>query len=192
MPVPTEQECLRLIRRWQMLDHIVAHSRLVAKVGVLLVDLLAEKGIALDRPLVQAAGLLHDITKTRSFQTGENHAATGEQALVELGYSEVGRIVGQHVKLDQYAASGPPTEAEVVNYADKRVLHDKMVSLASRMAYIMQRYGQHPAHRERIKQLWHLTIRLEGRLFNYLAISPDQVASRLGHSEVPASFLTQR
>ena len=162
-----------------MMDHIQAHSRLVSAVAVLLVDLLSENGVDLDRDLVRAAALLHDITKTRSFETRENHAATGEQVLVDLGYPEVGRIVGQHVRLDRYGSTGPPTAAEVVNYADKRVLHDRIVSLETRMEYIVQRYGQHAAQRDRISRLWHLTIQLENRLFGYLRISPDQVALQL-------------
>ena len=106
--IPTESECRRLIAGMGMLENIVAHSRQVCRVSLLIVDHLQPDG--LNRELILAAALLHDITKTRSFQTLEDHAETGAQLLAEIGYPEVGRIVGQHVRLDRYFASKSPTE----------------------------------------------------------------------------------
>ena len=137
-----------------MLEHIVAHSLQVCRVGMCLVDFLKAQGIHLDGLLVQAAALLHDITKTRSFKTEENHALTGSQHLIDSGFPEVGDLVRQHVRLDNYSESKSITEAEIINYADKRVLHDRIVSLDERMNYIMERYGRQPAHQQRIRLLW--------------------------------------
>ena len=69
----------------------------------------------------------------------ENHARTGAQFLSDRGYPEVGHIVRQHVVLDEYFASEELTEAEIVNYADKRVLHDQVVSLKERKYYILEK-----------------------------------------------------
>ena len=57
----------------EMLDHIVVHSMQVCRAATLLTEKLIDQGIDLNFDLIQAAGLLHDITKTRSFQTKENH-----------------------------------------------------------------------------------------------------------------------
>ena len=84
--IPTEAECGRLMAEMGMLENIVAHCRQVCRVSLLIVDHLNPDG--LNRELVWAAALLHDITKTRSFQTHEDHAETGAQLLVELGYPE--------------------------------------------------------------------------------------------------------
>ena len=46
---------------------------------------------------VMAGALLHDITKTKSIQTRENHALTGQELLENLGYARIGKIVGCHV-----------------------------------------------------------------------------------------------
>ncbi len=68
-----------------------------------------------------------------------------------------------------------PTEAEIVNYADKRVLHDKIVSLSDRMNYIWEKYGQEPENQERIRWLWEKTEALEKKLFKYLPFFPDEI-----------------
>ena len=105
--IPTEDECWRLIARMGMLENIVAHSRQVCRVSLLIAESLSSDG--LDRDLIGAAALLHDITKTRSFTTQEDHAETGERLLSELGFPEVGKVVGQHVRLDRYFA-GPGSD----------------------------------------------------------------------------------
>jgi hypothetical protein len=122
---------------------------------------------------------LHDITKSRSFRTGENHAQTGGQYLSALGYGTVADIVRQHVVLDDYVGQATPSEAEVINYADKRVLHDRIVSLDERMAYILDRYADNPNRRWLLKHLWRQTEHLEQRLFAHLSFKPLQLADHL-------------
>jgi uncharacterized protein len=177
--IPSEAECRRLVAGMGMLDNIVAHCRQVCRVSLLIVDHLKPdhlKPDGLNRDLIRAAALLHDITKTRSFQTLEDHAETGAQMLTEIGYPEVGRIVGQHVRLDRYFASAVTTEAEVVNYADKRVLHDRIVPLGERMGYILEKYGREPERKRMILLLWEKTEALEARLFAYLPFAPEDVS----------------
>jgi len=175
--IPTETQCRQLAAGMGMLENIVAHSRQVCRVALLISDYLQWNG--LNRELIQAAALLHDITKTRSFATLENHAETGAQLIAEFGYPEVGRIVGQHVRLDRYFASENPTEEEIVNYADKRVLHDRIVSLSERMGYILEKYGQEPQRKRAILLLWEKTEALEARLFAGLPFEPADITRLL-------------
>ena len=179
LKIPSKDECLRLIAETKMLDHIIQHSKQVSRVALFLADQLIAADITLNRELVFAAALLHDITKTHSFTTGENHAKTGSKMLKALGYPEVGNIIGQHVHLDHFCRCEPPNEAEVVNYADKRVLHAKVVSLTKRMAYIVKQYGSSDAHKKRIKYLWKETEQLEQKLFSPLKIEADDLPSYL-------------
>jgi uncharacterized protein len=173
--IPSEEHCRRIISELGMLENIVAHSQQVCRVSLLLTDHLGLPGI--NRELVRAAALLHDITKTRSFQTNENHAETGARLLADLGYPEVARIVGQHVRLDRYPLnSSPLTDAEIVNYSDKRILHDKIVPLKERMGYILDRYGDSPERKRSILLLWEKTEKLEKRLFAALPFSPGDVS----------------
>jgi putative nucleotidyltransferase with HDIG domain len=163
----------------QMPGHIQDHCYLVCRVALYLTDELALAGVTLNRPLVVAAALLHDITKPRSFQTRENHAQTGGEYLSTLGFPEVGEIVRQHIVLDEYFVQGDPIEAEVVNYADKRVLHDHIVPLDERMGYILERYADTLDRQILLKQLWEQTTQLEKRLFGFLSFSPLQLVLRL-------------
>jgi len=183
--IPTEAECRRLVAGMGMLENIVAHSRQVCRVSLLIFDHLLPDG--LNRELILAAALLHDITKTRSFETLEDHAETGEQLLAEIGYPEVGRIVGQHVRLDRYFTSKNPTGEEIVNYADKRVLHDRIVPLSERMGYILEKYGREPERKRAILLLWEKTEALEARLFAGLPFEPDDL-SRLLAEDPPETF----
>jgi len=161
----------------EMMDHIVAHSVQVCRVALFLVDRLRETGLDLDRGMVQAASLLHDITKTRSFQTGEMHTETGGRLLKDRGFFEVGEIIRQHVKLDSYFSAEAPDEAEIVNYSDKRVLHDRIVSMAERMAYILERYGQREDYRRRLSWLWEKSEEMERRIFAKLPFGPERIES---------------
>ena len=186
MRIPARQECYYIMYKMKMMDHIVAHSLQVCRIAMFLADSLE---VDINPDLVQAAALLHDITKTRSIETHEDHAQTGKQLLVNLSYPEVGNIVGQHVFLDEYFASDSPTEADVVNYADKRVVHDKVATLQQRMDYIMERYGIEPKRREYIRMLRERTKTLEERLFHFCFFSPEEMKSLLGPDNCSAEFL---
>jgi len=173
--VPTRGRCLQMMSDMQMMEHIVSHSLQVCRVALFLASQLNQNGSRLDCGLIEAAALLHDITKTRSFKTGENHAQTGGQFMVREGYPEVGDLVRQHVKLDDYSTEGVLREAEIINYADKRVLHDHIVDLDERLAYILRRYARTDEHRRRIHWLWEKTKALEKRIFNSLTFQPADI-----------------
>jgi putative nucleotidyltransferase with HDIG domain len=168
MKIPTKEQCYQIICEMGMLDHIVVHSLQVCRVAAFLADQLNKLENALDCSLIQAAALLHDITKTRSFKTEENHALTGAQYLSDRGYPEVGNLVRQHVRLDEYFSDQTIREAEIINYADKRVLHDDIVNLDARLNYILERYAKEPEHRARIELLWQKTNDLEKKIFGLL------------------------
>ena len=163
-----------------MLDNIVAHSIRVCQVATLLTDQLNSNGSELDPDIIRAAALLHDITKTRSLRTSENHAHTGALYLQERGYPEVGDIVGQHVKLSAFDPGGKPNAAEVLNYADKRVLHDNVVSLEERMAYIIKRYHcSGELGNYRLEKMQQATQEIENKLFAKMPFTAGDLDNHL-------------
>jgi uncharacterized protein len=192
MNIPSRNDCFQLMCRMQMLGNIVAHSIQVCRVGECLVNHLKFQGNQLSGQLVQAAALLHDITKTRSFETEENHALTGGQVLTDFGYPQVGNLVRQHVRLDDYSEHQTLSEAVIVNYADKRVLHDRIVSLEERMSYIQKRYGSRPEHQSRIQLLWQKTAALEKQIFNNLPFSPDDLIHHLTPMDLSSEISNYR
>jgi putative nucleotidyltransferase with HDIG domain len=175
MKIPTCEQCYQLMCEMNMMDHIVVHSMQVCRVATFIADQLDRKKKKLNGDLIRAAALLHDITKTRSFKTQENHALTGGQFLAEQGYPQVGELVRQHVRLDEYPDPVVLGEAMLINYADKRVLHDEVVSLDRRLDYILEKYGKRPENKERIRWLWEKTRILEDIIFSNLSIVPEDI-----------------
>ena len=188
MKIPSRTDCYRIIYEMEMLDHIIIHSLQVSRVATFLVDSITTTGITINRDIVEAAALLHDITKTRSLSTRENHASTGAQFLDSLGYPRVADIVRQHVRLDRKPSSPLATEGEIVHYADKRVRHDQVVTLEERHRDILERYGVDPEHRQRINETFSETKNLETLIFQTLPFAPDEIGALMGR----ADFTTER
>lgn len=156
-----------------MLPNIREHSFRVMQVADRLGEELAAAGFDLHLPLISTGALLHDIGKTACLGTTENHAQLGADILAAQGYPELAQVVMEHVRLNEEAADARPLrEAEIVNYADKRVLHTQVVTLAERFADLKVRYGRTPAALSRIAAMEVRTQALEERLFAPLRLSP--------------------
>ncbi len=179
MNILSRTECFKLIKIMDMMDHIIDHSVMVSNVTLFLCRELKKNSAMINTELAVSAALLHDITKTRSFSTRENHPVTGGYLLTDLGYPEVGSIIRQHVILDSYAADSPVSEQEIVNYSDKRVLHDRVVSLDERLDYIRVRYGKTAEFESRIRIMSQKTLGLEKKIFSHLDFSPDQLSAHI-------------
>lgn len=189
MKIPSQKQCFLLMCTMKMMDHIVVHSMQVCRVAAFLAEQLNPAQDRLNYDLIRAAALLHDITKTRSFKTEENHAVTGGQFLAEEGYPEVGELVRQHVRLDAYPETVILSEAQIINYADKRVLHDRIVGLDDRLDYILERYGKAPGLEERILYLWGKTLYIEDKIFSDLSITPQDLNRLLKAEDRSKDFL---
>ncbi|MBI4621138.1 MAG: HDIG domain-containing protein [Desulfobacterales bacterium] len=174
---PTFEECLNLMKNHNMLGHIVHHSLLVNEVGLWLSEELNKTGENIDLAKVQAGALLHDITKTKSITTGEDHARTGSELLEKLGFKSISEIVRQHVMTDNAANSPIISEIEIVNYADKRVLHNKVVTLKERFDDLGTRYGINQERVYLISQSEKRAIEVEKKIFSRLDVTPDALLS---------------
>ena len=190
VPFPTVNQCLDFIDQFEMLDNIRAHSFKVARVAELIIGRLREAGKTKSSlaagELVIAGALLHDIAKTECLKTGCMHADRGDEICRDLGYPEIGEIVREHVILQEFRAElyqqGLFGAKELVCYADKRVRHDEIVSLDSRLDYIIERYGNSDPKREHYIRLnFQQAQELEVYLFNFLDFSADQVSPLISH-----------
>ena len=185
--LPSIDECFELYDRFEMLDNIQAHSRVVARVAEELMDGMNIKATAIslpDRHQVIVGALLHDIAKTLCISTGCRHAETGRQMMIELGYPEVAEIIAEHVVLkefrQQHYRQGSFVAKEIVYYADKRVRHDQVVSLEDRLSYIVDRYSDNDPRKEHFIRLnFQKTVEFESYLFAHLDFTPEMLADRL-------------
>jgi hypothetical protein len=177
-----------------MLDNIRAHSILVARVAITLAGELEK--IAADQkqrpslPLITAGALLHDIAKTLCIKTGCRHAEHGQAICAALGHHEVAEIVAEHVVLSSFQRElyqrGIFPAKELVYYSDKRVNHDRIVSLDDRLDYIRTRYGQdEPKKIAGINRNFTLTKELEEHLFARLKFSPEELESEVAKAALP-------
>jgi len=174
--IPSIQECYKLMDAYQMLDNIRAHSVVVAKVAHLIARDLQKSGIHVSVKTATAGALLHDIGKTASLRTGQDHSEIGRQICLRHHLQEIAPMVAEHVRLRDYDLNGSCSEKEIVFYADKRVNHDQIVTLDERLAYIIERYGQgrEPLIKA-IRKNFSLCRQVEEKLFRNLRFSPDDV-----------------
>ncbi len=172
MLIASRTECMELLRQFDMPQHIRRHSLLVAEVALFLAARLNQNSSTLDLRLIEAGALLHDVGKMSSLETGENHAALGAQMLEGIVAPAVARIVGEHISLDSSQAAGPPTESLIVNYSDKRVRHDRVVSIDERYDDLIERYAKTLPQVKFFRHKLDLYYALERTIFSHLTIAP--------------------
>jgi uncharacterized protein len=173
---PTLNECLDLMTAYQMLPNIQEHCFRVRDVALLVGEHLIAAGVELELPLLEAGALLHDIAKTATLHNGGEHARLGGQWLIDLGYPAVAAIVREHVWLSRNPAEPwPIREVEIVNYADKRVLHDLVVTLGQRFDDLRTRYGRTPDIVDRITTNEQRSLILENKIFARINLNPDDL-----------------
>ena len=166
--VPNRDECLRLMDRYGMLENIVRHSLTVTRVARFLSNELNKKGQRIDLGVVEAAALLHDIAKTECLKSKEDHARHGFRLLRGLGYERIAAVVAQHIEVSSGGVSASVTEEEVVNYADKRVQHDRIVSLKERFSDLKDRYGHNKIALDQMDRMEKATYAIEDKIFSVL------------------------
>ncbi|MDW7710231.1 MAG: HD domain-containing protein [Deferrisomatales bacterium] len=174
--MPDRAECERLLDLHRVPAHIRRHSEQVSRVALRLARALASHGEHLDLALLEAAALLHDIAKADCLASHRDHAVEGGAVLRREGYLAVAALVERHVELGPCDPRGPVTEAEVLNYSDKRVRHDEVVSLAERFEDLVVRYGgRYPQAEGRIRQNWEATRKVERKIFGGLPFGPGEL-----------------
>ena len=174
--IPDRAACLDIMERFGMPAHVRRHSETVCRVALYLTERLLDQGAALDAGLVRAGALLHDVTKHHSFQSALDHSLTGAKVVGRLGFPKAAAVVRQHVRLSTARPAGRLSEVEVVNYADKRVLEDRVVSLDERLDYIFKRYARTPEARVWIEAFARESRVLEREIFSVIDGGPEQLS----------------
>ena len=135
--LPTPAECEAILSSRPIAEPLRRHGRSVAAVARTIATRLSERGVRIDRQLVIAASLLHDIAK------GEpGHAEVGASIVASLGYPAVADIIRQHMAMSFDGTT--PNEAAVVFLADKLVRADRRVSLEERYKPSFERFKDQP------------------------------------------------
>jgi len=138
MIIPTKEECLKILKDSNVSDNITAHCKAVCEVAMKTADLLEKRGINVNKDLVAAGALLHDVKKL----SPNDHVIEGHEFVKSLGFPEVALLVKRHglAHIDDEDFAPKSWEEKIVFYSDKRVKHDKIVSVDERFSYIKERY----------------------------------------------------
>lgn len=173
--LPSREEICALWEKFGMLPNIRRHSRQVCRVALTICQWLEAAGFHFNKAMIEAGALLHDVAKAYCLDKPDlRHSLEGQRIMEQAGYPELGELVAKHVNLPD---TGSLDEAVIVFYADKRVVGEKVVSVAERFQYIQRVYGQdNPERLERIKRDELLTYEVEKRLFKLLpSVSPQDL-----------------
>jgi len=176
LTIPDEKTCYDLLQKYCTPNHIVRHSEKVLQVGAVLGEGLLRGCYHVDMDLIKASCLLHDIGKYLCIAEGGGyHDVRGEEILDREGFQSVGHIIVQHVVM-RTAKNRPVAEEHVVYYADKRVVHDEVVSLTERFLYLQRTYGKDSTELTFLASMEEEARRVEREIFLLLDFSPDDIS----------------
>lgn len=144
--IPTKEECIRLLKKNNAPDNIIAHTKTVCDFSMKVCDILENRGIKINGDLVAAAALLHDIKK---IEPGE-HEIEGAKYIESLGYPEVAVLIKKHGLKHSFEDEFVPKtwEEKIIFYSDKRVKNEKIVSVDERFEYIREKYKREVVEKE--------------------------------------------
>ncbi len=123
---PNLKQCYNLQRKYKVQSHVIAHCEAVNRCTSWLVDKLENQGYRLNKEVLQAAAILHDL-----FRFEANHPVVAAKCLRQEGYGKVAEIIEKHHQLEKDDFN-TINETLVLFLADKLVLEDKFVTLKER------------------------------------------------------------
>lgn len=137
--IPSEKECHELMAKVGLPSGLVQHSIAVKDTALMFADRLEKDGIRVDRRLLAASALLHDIMK---IDAQVCHGMEGGEFLRKMGFPEVAKVVEKHClsNLDDPNLVPKTAEEKLLMYADLRTSGGQVVSLDERFDYIRRRY----------------------------------------------------
>ena len=204
--LPTHKECLVILAEYHVPPHIVSHSKAVAKLAVFLAQRLNENGAAVDVTLLDRACLLHDLLRVLDFKESDfnrfkrilpdeekakwqwlrakYNASSHEDAAYDIlreQYPTLALTIKKHrymILLDE--KEKPDTwEEKLLYYADKRVMHERIVPLKERLAEGHKRnvfsHGSEAKSKINTAKVDSLIYEMEKEIFEKTGLEPLEV-----------------
>lgn len=137
----------KLYERYGTPPNVIAHCQAVAHFARELACKMKGCGYEMDSGLVYAAGLLHDLCRTK-----KNHPQTGADAVLDAGYPDISDIIGSHHTAPEIMDGGIG-ESEVLFLADKFFIGDKHVTIEERFNKSREKCSTEEARRNHKAQL---------------------------------------
>ena len=157
--IPSEPECEAMMELMPGMDERTRqHCREVARVADGIAGSLNRTGAGLDREVVLAAALLHDLARGRP-----GHAREAARMVREAGFHAIAEAIIAHMDIEP--GQGPDISAgEILFLADKLVSGDRLVTLADRFAQATARYGDDTDALEAIEARYNTALLIQQRI----------------------------
>lgn len=173
MNIPTKGEILDLFEEYDVPDNIRRHCALVGKIAGFLARMLREAGEDVNVELAEAGGQLHDLDKLMTLKT-DKHGLVTKEILTRKGFPEVAHVAEMHRFIHCINDDLDSWETKIVNYADKRVKHDELVSVKERAEDLLSRYPEFAASKEQQKGV-KTVYKLEKEIFSKIGLKPEEL-----------------
>lgn len=171
--IPSVRECEVLMELVGVDEELRRHCRAVARLSCRMVDELQSAGCVLNRNLVEAAALLHDIAKGRP-----GHGSEGARILRDQGFPDVAEIVACHMGMSVKSLDAI-SEKEIVCLADKMTDGDRFVCVEERFAARVRAFTDADV-REAISCRLESALRIRSRVEQRIGRSLDEVVKIVG------------
>lgn len=207
MNLPTREQCFQFFKDFHTPLHVIKHSVLVNKVALWIAEHLIEAGETVDINLVDRASLLGDLLrmidvkgidktllsrevtqkdmetwKQQREEYAQLHHSQANYLVLRNEYPELAKLL----RKDYYAAiiqeALSTWEEKIIYYADKRVRHDQIVGLATRLKESHQRFAEFRTDYQSIElsefeyEIDKAIINLEAEIFKIIKKQPGDVA----------------
>jgi uncharacterized protein len=207
--LPTHKECLAILTEYHVPPHIVSHSKAVAKLAVFLAKRLNENGAAVDVTLLEGACLLHDLLRVHDFKESDFNrfernlpeekkakwqklrakykASSHEDAAYDIlkdKYPALALTIKRHRYMALINENEKPDtwEEKLLYYADKRVMHDKIVPLKERLTEGHKRnvfqHGSAAQSKINTAKVDPLIYKMEKEIFKKIGLNPLEVTHK--------------
>lgn len=178
--IPTVDQCFELMKKYGMLENIKAHSIMVEKVANVIAREIIKTGTDVSMSRITAGALMHDIGKTPCLNTRDDHAAMGSEICIINHFEEIADIVREHVIIKGFNQEADVNETEIIYYADKRINHDRVVSLDERLEHLLIRYAKgNKRIEDLIEENFILCRKVEKKIFALLSFRPEDLAGMI-------------
>jgi len=202
----TEELLQKLIKQYRVPVHIQKHMQKVAAVALYVGQKLQQAGEKVDMIAVRQAALLHDIMKLCDFKNLDfehfeqdvsaediqfwtalmkscshiGHVEAAYNVLMEIGEEQLATIVRKHRFAGLIDKRDKPGtwEEKLVYYADKRVQHDKIVSITQRLKEGRERWfpdGKIPADDHLVEKALY---KLEEEICSKAGVKPEGITEK--------------
>lgn len=145
--IPTKDECEVILRDVICVEeNIIRHSFVVANVAGKICDALIQSGCQMDKDIITAAGLLHDMAKGEA-----RHEQKAANIVTGMGFPEVASIIADHTDIE-CSSHAPISSSEVLYLADKLVKGNKVVTISERFQSALDKFGHDPEIKQNIEK----------------------------------------